>query len=131
MKGELTQKNKREGGQIIVLFAVSLVAILVVAALAVDGGMLYAERRHAQNAADAASMAGGSSILNADMDMNTFVCPTNSTYNHGTKQFSNPDNIVAKAYLAAKNSGGLNNFPSLPYLGYVRNGTTAEDYGLS
>ncbi|MBE0685229.1 MAG: Tad domain-containing protein, partial [Anaerolineaceae bacterium] len=52
--------NKRqESGQIIVLLAVSLVVVMMVAALAVDGGMIYSERRFAQNAADASALAGG------------------------------------------------------------------------
>lgn len=47
-----------EHGATIVLLALSLVALLAVAGLAVDGGALYADRRQVQNAADAAAMAG-------------------------------------------------------------------------
>lgn len=46
-------------GQTIILFALGVIVLLGFTALAVDGGMLYADRRHAQNAADAASLAGG------------------------------------------------------------------------
>ena len=49
----------KEGGQAIVLIAVALVVLLGFTALAVDGSMLYSDRRHAQNGADAASLAGG------------------------------------------------------------------------
>ncbi len=48
-----------EKGQTIVLFTLGVIVLLGFTALAVDGGMLYADRRHAQNAADAASLAGG------------------------------------------------------------------------
>jgi hypothetical protein len=57
-------QTKQESGQIIVLLAVSIMVLLVVAALAVDGGMLYTQRRFAQNAADASSLAGASKIAN-------------------------------------------------------------------
>lgn len=47
-----------ECGATIVILALSLVALLALAGLAVDGGALYADRRQVQNAADAAAMAG-------------------------------------------------------------------------
>jgi hypothetical protein len=50
-------------GQSIVLIAVAMVGLLGMAGLAIDGGILFADRRHAQNAADAAAMAGAFSIL--------------------------------------------------------------------
>jgi len=45
-----------------VLFVIGIVVLLGFAALAVDGGMVYSDRRHAQNASDAASLAGGGVI---------------------------------------------------------------------
>ena len=45
-------------GQILVLFAGSLVVIFLIAALAFDVGMTLLERRDQQNAADAAALAG-------------------------------------------------------------------------
>ena len=50
--------NKKESGQVIVILAVGLVVLLGLVALAIDGGMVFSERRHAQNAADAAALAG-------------------------------------------------------------------------
>jgi len=44
-------------GVTLVLFAISLVAMLTLAGLAVDGGRLFASRRQMQNASDAAAMA--------------------------------------------------------------------------
>jgi uncharacterized membrane protein len=61
------QPKEQEKGQIIILLAVSMVVVMVVAALAVDGGMIYTERRFAQNAADASGFAGGGVILNSRM----------------------------------------------------------------
>ena len=44
-------------GKVIVVVAISLIAILGVAALSVDGGMLFDSRRKVQTAADAAALA--------------------------------------------------------------------------
>jgi hypothetical protein len=56
----MREMNKSsERGQAIVLLAVGFVVLLGFTALAVDGGMMYSDRRYAQNAADAASLAGG------------------------------------------------------------------------
>src|SRR5206468_8105748 len=52
----LNSRRRREG-IIIPLAAVSLVVILAIAAIALDGGMLLSERRHAQAVADAAALA--------------------------------------------------------------------------
>jgi hypothetical protein len=54
-------KMKSEKGQAIVFLAFGFVAFLGFVALAIDGGMLYADRRHAQNGSDASSLAGGGS----------------------------------------------------------------------
>lgn len=50
--------RRSERGQVVVLFALSIVAFLAVLALILDGGRVYSERRRAQNAADAAALAG-------------------------------------------------------------------------
>jgi Flp pilus assembly protein TadG len=51
-----------EQGQAIVLLALIMAALLVFAALAIDGGNTYVERRRAQNAADAAALAGARAL---------------------------------------------------------------------
>lgn len=45
-------------GQIVVLFAVILIALLGFTALAVDGAVVYSDKRGAQNGADSAALAG-------------------------------------------------------------------------
>lgn len=49
--------NKHEYGQIIVVLAVALVAILGITALAVDGSMIYSERRKDQTSADSTALS--------------------------------------------------------------------------
>jgi hypothetical protein len=50
--------KQRESAQVIALFAIGLVAMLAMVGVALDGGTLYLQRRTAQNAADAAALAG-------------------------------------------------------------------------
>jgi hypothetical protein len=50
---------KSEKGQAIVFLALGFVVFLGFVGLAIDGGMLYSDRRHAQNGSDASSLAGG------------------------------------------------------------------------
>jgi hypothetical protein len=54
--------RKAERGQAIVLLVFALVGLLAFTGLAIDGGMLYSDRRSAQNAADSGALAGGYSL---------------------------------------------------------------------
>jgi Putative Flp pilus-assembly TadE/G-like len=55
------QRN-RQAGQILPLFALSMIVILSVGALVLDGANLLVTRRHLQNAGDAAALAGANII---------------------------------------------------------------------
>jgi hypothetical protein len=50
--------HKQEHGQILVIVALAMVALMAMAMLLLDGGALLVNRRSAQNAADAAALAG-------------------------------------------------------------------------
>lgn len=67
-----------EKGQAIGLLVVAIVALLGFAALAIDGGMLYSDRRHAQNAADTAALAGAGDAARFmgqyEIQYSSFVC---------------------------------------------------------
>ena len=54
---------RREEGQSLVLVALWLTVLLGFAALAIDVGRLYSERRFLQNAADAAALAGAAALI--------------------------------------------------------------------
>ena len=58
--------RREEAGQVLVLFAGGVLALLLVAALAFDVGMMLLERRDEQNAADAAALAGARYIFEPD-----------------------------------------------------------------
>lgn len=71
----ITKFHHSESGQAIVYLVLGLVVFFGFVALAIDGGMALAERRHAQNAADAASLAGGgqaAAYLDNHNNMNDF-----------------------------------------------------------
>ncbi|MER3414583.1 MAG: hypothetical protein C4346_19755 [Chloroflexota bacterium] len=56
------EQQHSEAGATIVLLALSLVALMALAGLVVDGGAAYADRRQTQNAADAAALAGATAL---------------------------------------------------------------------
>jgi len=55
--------HRRDRGQILVIFAVALVAIVAMVGLVLDGGAAFAQRRSQQNASDLASLAGANTYL--------------------------------------------------------------------
>ena len=82
VKNLKTQIRKSESGQVMIFLALSFVVLMGIAALAIDGGMLYSDRRHAQSAADASSLAGGSGaayyMRTHDVNYNGFLCGATS-----------------------------------------------------
>jgi len=141
------KQNRHEQGQIIVLLAVSLVIVMVVAALAVDGGMIYSERRYVQNVADSASLAGGGIILHSmehidgnsgekDITAKYFLCP-NEVPDPDSDEEIAAHTIIAKAIDDAIERAQIvasdNNFPGLQELGRIYNGVPESiegDHGI-
>jgi hypothetical protein len=80
INNEVLKRKKGEEGQVLAFLAICFVVLLGFAALAIDGGMVYSDRRHAQNAADASSLAGGSSAAHFmrthNVNYNAFICGT-------------------------------------------------------
>lgn len=74
-----------EKGQALVLMVLAVVGLFGFAALAIDGGILYADRRYAQNASDASSLAGAAaaavSIENSSMTSQQWNCGDARMYN--------------------------------------------------
>ena len=82
-KSNQITKHRGEEGQVLAFLAIVLVVLLGFAALALDGGMLFSDRRDAQNAADSASLAGGSAaayyMRANNINYNAFICGTSGT----------------------------------------------------
>ncbi len=57
-------KNRGEGGQVLVLFVLALGVLVGFTAMAIDVGLLFEDRRHLQNTADAAALAGVAELPN-------------------------------------------------------------------
>jgi hypothetical protein len=73
-----SERQSSEKGQVLVLIVLAMVVLLGFTALAVDGGMVYSDRRHAQNSGDASSLAGGSAaaltLENSDITYGDWNC---------------------------------------------------------
>jgi hypothetical protein len=66
--------RREEAGQVLVLFAGGVLALLLVAALAFDVGMMLLERRDEQNAADAAALAAARYVFDGDCVAPMWTC---------------------------------------------------------
>lgn len=82
------RKITSEKGQSVVLLAAAFIALLGFTALAIDGGMVYADRRFAQNAADTAALAGGGAaalkLENEFVKEKDFSCSSSKVYKAAT-----------------------------------------------
>ena len=58
-----TGRAPRDGGQILIVFALSMMVIIGMVGLAMDGGATFAQRRDQQTAADLAALAGANDYL--------------------------------------------------------------------
>lgn len=75
--------KRREGGQILVLFALALVVIVAGVGLVIDGGFAFAQRRAEQNAADLGALAGANALLNgADPTTAARAATADNGYTH-------------------------------------------------
>ena len=92
------QKISKEKGQIVVILAVALVGLLAITALAIDGSLVYNDRRLDQSTADSAALAGAGAAAQIlkDIEPSEFVCGSGS----GTKSY----NATVAALQAARDS---------------------------
>ena len=81
--------SSSERGQALILIVFVIAALFGAAGLAIDGGNLYAERRRAQNAADAAALAGALARINGEswVDTTYRVAGENGFKNNGKTTF--------------------------------------------
>lgn len=94
--------RKSESGQIIVLFAGALTAIILVVGLVIDGGNAFAQRRGVQNGSDFAALAGARIIAewvgkdtNNGTDANVRLAIQNAlAANNSSTTFFAPDGPV-------------------------------------
>lgn len=63
-----SRMGRGERGQSMVIIAVAMLGMIAMAALVMDGGYAYLQRRRVQNAADAAAIAGGRALAGRSGD---------------------------------------------------------------
>src|SRR5512143_969605 len=56
-------------GQVLIIFVFAIIGLIGMTGLAIDGGNIYSDRRHAQNAADTAALAAALYKVNMQKDM--------------------------------------------------------------
>jgi Flp pilus assembly protein TadG len=82
MMRRTASRSRASDGQIIVIFALGLVAMIAMVGLVLDGGSTFAQRRGQQNAADLAALAGANEFLiSGDKAAATTVAQTVATQN--------------------------------------------------
>ena len=58
--------GRRDAGQVLVIFALSITVLFAAAGIAFDVGRFYSERRFLQNTADAAALAAGNALIRGE-----------------------------------------------------------------
>src|SRR5512138_2380018 len=66
-------KRIADRGQVLIIFVFAIVGLVGMTGLAIDGGNIYSDRRHAQNAADTAALAAALYKVNTQKAM--YVSP--------------------------------------------------------
>lgn len=74
---------KKQKGQALILIAFGIIAMLGMTALAIDGGNAFADRRHAQNAADTSALSAAlSKISGHDWSADAYARAASNTYDN-------------------------------------------------
>ena len=77
--------NSSEKGQALIVIALAAIVLFGFAALAIDGSMVFSDKRHAQNAADTAVMAGALAYSRGnDISTAAQLRATSNGYDNGT-----------------------------------------------
>ncbi|MBK5288948.1 MAG: hypothetical protein JJE46_10815, partial [Acidimicrobiia bacterium] len=121
MRHRPTSDRPRERGQVLVLFALALVAIVAMTGLVLDGGSAFVQRRGMQNVADSAAMSAGYAYAMGG-DLNAATVAARSTaaangYTHGvagvTVNVSMANLLPAPYFTVAMSGPHANNFAGI------------------
>jgi hypothetical protein len=104
-----TNLYSSERGQAVVILVLAMIVLLGFTALAVDGSMIYSDRRYAQDGADASSLSGGGAAANKfeTLGVNSQTWDSTSENCNGAKV----GQAAAVAKTAAINRAQDNDFP--------------------
>src|SRR5262249_46387186 len=105
-----THPNTRRDGKVIALVAVSLIALVGMLAISLDGGSLQSERRHEQAAADAAALSAAADLYYRywqesgwDPNRTAYQCAMDAAAAHG---YTN-DGVTSKVTVNIPPVGGF------------------------
>ena len=83
--------NQSESGQVLVILVLVMIVLIAAVALAIDGGRLYALRREAQSAADAAVLAAALAMCNSEDPITAGLATAGQNgFDSGTVSVVNP-----------------------------------------
>src|SRR5579859_2472255 len=102
--------RSREPAQVLVLFAVGLLGFVAMVGLVIDGGTLYVQRRTAQNAADAAALAGARALQQATQQSTGTIGDAICTY-----LLANAFGVVPTATAYFADTTGLTNLGAISF----------------
>ena len=87
MVTRIERSKDGERGQVVVIFALALVAMVGMVGLVLDGGSAFAQRRSVQNAADLAALAAANDLIvnqgNANWVATARSVSAGNGYTHG------------------------------------------------
>lgn len=81
----MKQRSHKERGQALILIALAAIGLFGIAGLAIDGSIKFSDRRHAQNAADAAVLTAALVKVNGlTAGQTDSICSTNSGWTNSS-----------------------------------------------
>jgi Flp pilus assembly protein TadG len=105
-------RGRDERGQVLVIFALALVAIVAMTGLVLDGGDTFVRRRDQQNVADAAAMAAGYAYANGATATAIAAAAYSTTASNGYPNLT--DGVVVAGSLSAAGSAARDITVTLP-----------------
>src|SRR5262245_16748535 len=85
LAGNRPRSRESERGQLLVVFALAMIALIGAVGLIIDGGDTFLQRRSQQNATDAAAMAAGFAYLNFQNETDAArTVATRNGFTHGS-----------------------------------------------
>jgi hypothetical protein len=94
--------SSSERGQSIIIIAVLMFVLIGISALVLDGGLGYSKRRQAQNAADAAALAGADALCDSDANTDARTTAEQYVLLNGGNQPANEDIIIGEREITVK-----------------------------
>jgi Putative Flp pilus-assembly TadE/G-like len=112
---EMKPYYSRERGQALVIIALAAIGLVGIVGLAIDGSAKFSDRRHAQNAADTAALAGALTKLNSIKSGVSDLSPTSGNVETCPPPSGVlPSPVCTAIQLAALNRASLNGYDDNP-----------------